>query len=81
MRGRPGEYQGHSPDRGYHSNQRRRPDAQEEMAKLQSIAVYATAMGGVNEDGGWSLDVVGMTTTNCYGYIVSMTTTELIVTI
>lgn len=28
------------------------PNAREEMAKLQSVAVYATAMGGVNDDEG-----------------------------
>lgn len=37
-----------NPRRGYPSY----PNAREEMAKLQSVAVYAKAMGGVNDDEG-----------------------------
>lgn len=44
------DYDYNDPRRGYGSY----PNPQEEMAKLQSVAVYATAMGGVNnEDEGW----------------------------
>lgn len=48
---------GRSDDHGYPSNpntDRRYPNAREEMAKMHAVAVYAAAMGGVNDEGGWS---------------------------
>lgn len=42
-------------DRSYRGEYRRYPDPREEEAKMRAIAVYASAMGGVNDDGGGSL--------------------------
>lgn len=41
--------------RGYNNSSQWKADPKEEMAKLQSIAVYAAAMGGVNDVRGLSL--------------------------
>ena len=41
--------------RGYNDEYRRFPNPREEMAKMHAVAVYAAAMGGVNDDErGWS---------------------------
>lgn len=42
-------------DHDYNDSYRRFPDPREEMAKMHAVAVYAEAMGGVNDDEGWSL--------------------------
>ena len=41
-------------DRNYRGDYGRYVDPREEAAKMRAIVVYADAMGGVNDEGGWS---------------------------